>query len=160
MASFAERWAAKEREHGMQSVASRMVPIGGDFLPESAAPCVTFDRAAQPRPIHEIFGAPLEWSDEGRERLSPYLAIGSDGAGNPICVEAGTGHVVLLDHEDEFRTLTFVNSSINQLRESLLAYLGEDDFDRFYAAISEIDPPALYDGSFWWIEATQLGKPD
>jgi hypothetical protein len=82
--------------------------------------------------------------------------IGSDGAGNPICVEQSTGTVIMLEHEDWFRTLQFVNSSIRQLAECLLAYMGEHDADRFRVAIRQIDPPALTESAFWWYEAADL----
>jgi hypothetical protein len=83
--------------------------------------------------------------------------IGSDGAGNPICVEKGTGAVVLLDHEDWFRTRQFINSSVRQLAECLLAYMGEQDPDRFRAAIKAIDSAAIAEGTFWWHEAAVIG---
>ena len=83
--------------------------------------------------------------------------IGSDGAGNPICIEQGSGAIVLLDHEDLFRTRQFINSGVSHLAECLLAYMGaymgETDADRFRSAVRAIDPPALAEGSFWWHEA-------
>jgi hypothetical protein len=83
--------------------------------------------------------------------------IGSDGAGNPICVEQGTGEIMLLDHEDWFRTRQFVNTSVRQLGECLLAYMGEQEPERFRQAVRRIDPAALAKGSFWWHEAECLG---
>lgn len=82
--------------------------------------------------------------------------IGSDGAGNPICVNAETNEIWLLDHEDHFRTRQFVNSSLSCLSESLLAYMGETDANRFRLSISEIDPPAAKNGAFWYCEADAL----
>ena len=133
--TFRDRWAERERELGLGPYPARMIEIGTDVLPDSAAPCLDFSEAAIPKPIHEVFGAPHDWSAGDRERLQPYLVIGSDGAGNPICIEQGSGHVLLLDHEDSFRTLTFVNSSIHQLAECLFAYLGEDSPARFNASV-------------------------
>ena len=89
--------------------------------------------------------------------------IGSDGAGNPICVEQGTGAVVLLDHEDRFLTRQFVNSGVSQLAECLLAYMGERDPERFRGVVRAIDPAALAERSFWWHEAAGLSaeaEPD
>ena len=100
--SFAERWARKEREYGFEVVAAKMVPCGSVLLPDSAGPCVTFDRAARPLPIWEVFVSRADWSSAERRRLRDYRMIGSDGAGNPICVEQATGSVVLFDHEDRF----------------------------------------------------------
>jgi hypothetical protein len=153
--SYADRWRSEERELADRGV--ELVACGEWVLPGDAAPCLSFDRAARPRPIWEVFGIPTQWSAEERERLAPYRMIGSDGAGNPICVEAGSGAVWLLDHEDRFRTRQFVNSGVGQLAECLLAYFGERDPERFRAAVMTIDPPALAERAFWWHEAAGLG---
>lgn len=155
--SFAERWSRKQLDCGFGDSASKMVICGPDVLPDSAAPCVTFEEAARPVPIWEVFRSSSDWSLADRERIAPYRMIGSDGAGNPICVEHGTGAVVLLDHEDWFRTRQFVNSSVRQLAECLLAYMGEQDSERFRASVRTIDPSAIAERSFWWHEAAVLG---
>jgi hypothetical protein len=154
--SFAERWNRKERECGFGEIACKMVACGKDVLPESAAPCLTFQEAVQPLPIWNVFALPADWSHADRERLVPYRMIGSDAAGNPICVEQNGGAVVILDHEVAFRTSQFVNSSIHQLAECLLAYMGEQQPERFRQAVRGIDPAALAEGSFWWNEASGL----
>ena len=153
---FADRWNRKWAECGFEDIGTEMVACGSDVLPDSAAPFLSFDRAAWPAPIWEVFGIPSQWSQAERERLAPYRMIGSDGAGNPICVEQGTRAVVLLDHEDRFRTWQFVNSSVSQLAECLLAYMGEREPEQFHAAVRAIDPVALADRSFWWHEAAGL----
>ena len=73
MNSFAERWVSKERECGLEGVAARMIPIANTFLPDSAAPCLSFDYAAAPAPIYEVFGAPSDWTASDRARLLPYF---------------------------------------------------------------------------------------
>jgi hypothetical protein len=155
--SFAERWNRKERDCGFEAVASRMVACGPDVLPTEAAPCLSFDHAASPAQLWEVFASPPEWSDTEREQLASYRMIGSDGAGNPLCIEQDTGAVVLLDCEDRFRTRQFVNNSVCQLAECLLAYMGEQDPERFRAVLRAIDPAALAEKSFWWHEAAVLG---
>src|SRR5262249_37500766 len=114
--------------------------------------------AARPMPVCDLFGSPSDWSPADRERLAPFRVIGSDGAGNPICLEQPSGSVVLLDHEDRFRTRQFVNSTVRQLAECLLAFMGESDPHRFWSAVQDIDAAALQTGAFWceadaWIEA-------
>ncbi|HEY2787695.1 MAG TPA: hypothetical protein VGJ05_22245, partial [Fimbriiglobus sp.] len=89
--SFNERWSRKELECGFGVIASKMVDCGSDMLPDDAAPCLTFELAAQPVQIWKMFGSQSDWSPEDRERLAPYFMIGSDGAGNPICIENTTG---------------------------------------------------------------------
>jgi hypothetical protein len=112
--------------------------------------------AVQSPRVWETYGAPSDWSDSDRMRLASYRMIGSDGAGNPLCVEQGTGAVWLLDHEAQFHTRQFVNSGIPQLAECLLAYMGEREPKRFLTAIRDIDPPALAEASFWTQEASAL----
>ena len=155
--SFADRWNRKWAGCGFEDIGTAFVPCGDAVLPAEAAPCLTFDRAARPAPLWEVFGTPSQWSAAERERLAAYRMIGSDGAGNPLCVEQGSGAVVLLDHEDRFRTRQFVNGSVRQLAECLLAYLGEREPDRFRAAARVIDPDAMAERSFWWHEAARLG---
>jgi hypothetical protein len=154
--SFAQRWAHKERECGLAARASEMVACGVWMLPRDAAPCLTFDRAAQPSRVWEAYATPSAWSATDRMRLEPYRMIGSDGADNPLCVEQGSGAVWLLDHEDWFHSHQFVNSGIPQLAECLLAYMGEQEPERLRAAVRAIDPPALVEASFWSQEAAGL----
>jgi hypothetical protein len=155
--SYAERWRRKERDLGFEDTGVEMVVCGEWTLPSDAAPMLTFGEASRPRPIWEVYGIPSRWSAEERERLGPYQMIGSDSAGNPICVESVSGAAWLLDHEDQFRTSQFVNTGVPQLAECLLAYLGERDPERFRSAVLAIDPPALAERSFWWHEAAGVG---
>jgi hypothetical protein len=156
--SFAERWARKGRESGFEDLGIEMVACGADTLPAEAAPCVTFGEASNPKPLWEVFGTPASWTPAARERVAAFRMIGADGAGNPFCVEDGTGAVVLLDHEDGFRTRQVVNGSVRQLAECLLAYFGETDPERFRKAAAAIDPTAVAEGSFWYHAAAGLGE--
>ncbi len=138
-------------------------------LPESAAPFLSFN-------------APKSGTLESASQiyhLGPdfrrYLTIGSDGCGNPICLdEASHGIVVCLDHEDAFRC-TFVNNSVPQLGESLLTYrqfvqeqnkrngdsgsfnLPIDLREWLERELRRIDPESLSSGCFW---ATDLQNLD
>lgn len=156
---FAVRWARKERELGLGDDPIGVVSRGELALPREAAPCLSFDRFDRPRPIWEVYGIPEHWTAADRDRLAPYRMIGSDGAGNPVCVDGG-GAVWLLDHENHFRTTQFVNSSVLQLGECLLARFGEADADRFRTAVWAADQPALTEGAFWWCEASAFGGGD
>ena len=152
--SFADRWARKWEACGFEGAGIEMVTCGSAVLPGSAAPCLSFDRAEKPVALWQVFG--LKWTPEDRERLAPVLVIGSDGAGNPICVEAGK--VVLFDHEDRFVTRQFVNSSVNCLAECLLAFIGEKNPERFREAVRAVDLPALAEGTFWWHAAQGVAE--
>src|SRR4029453_11444239 len=111
--------------------------------------------AARPLPVCEMYSS-TNWSANDQARLAPYRVLGTDGAGNPICIEEDSGAIWLLDHEDRFRTRQFVNSGIPQLAECLLARMGEKDAERFRDAVFANDPLALTEGSFWWHEAAVL----
>ncbi|MDJ0939750.1 MAG: SUKH-4 family immunity protein [Woeseiaceae bacterium] len=132
------------------------VKVNDDTLPTEAAPGLTFRPSAQARPIWETWNLDPGWVSKERDRLSRYLEFGSDGAGNPICLERDRGSVWLLDHEDDF-SAQFVNTSVTQLAESLLAYLGERNADVFRAAIQGIDSAAMADDAFWAFEANVIG---
>lgn len=148
-ASFAERWASREAALGLEEIASPMISFESVVLPASAAPCLSFADAAKPISVYEAFASPEDWSAEDRSRLERFLVIGHDGAGNPICVEVDSGKIVLLDHEDRFRSQQFVNSSVSQLAECLLTYMGEDNSAHFESLVLNIDPNALSEGAFW-----------
>ncbi|MEX0677906.1 MAG: SUKH-4 family immunity protein [Pirellulales bacterium] len=154
--TFADCWNRKRSNLGFKDIETEFIDCGGHVLPRDAAPCLVFDMAARPAPIWEVFGIPSDWSPADRERLAACRMIGSDGAGNPICVELGTGVVVLLDHEDWFRTRQFVNTSVQKLAECLLAYIGQQESERFRSAAQAIDPAAFAVGSFWWHDAACL----
>ncbi len=158
--AFVERWRRKERDCGLEAIASGMVMCGEWLLPRQASPCLSFGGADQPSPIWEVYGSPPDWTAADRMRLAPYRVIGSDGAGNPLCVEQGSGSVWLLDHEDRFQTRQFINSGVGHLAECLLAHMGEQDPERFRVVVRAIDPPALSEGAFWWHEAEGLGTDD
>jgi hypothetical protein len=147
--SFAERWAQKERALGPGNIASVMVEHDGQVLPEGAAPCLNFPEFADQPRLWEVFGTPDQWAESGKKRLGAYRMIGSDGEGCPICIEDGTGKVWLLSPGDNFTTRVLVNSSVPQLGECLLAYLGEKDPSRFREAVQAVDALAAADGTYW-----------
>lgn len=118
-------------------------------LPIEAAPCLTFGEQS------------LDWIPA--ERRQDYLAIGSDGAGNPIVLNTD-GTVLLLDHERHFEP-SYVNSDVPTLAEALLRYreLIDDaaitsDFDgeiseplreRFASFLEKLDPKCLEENQMW-----------
>src|SRR5687767_8736902 len=124
MSDFRHRWSAAEGRLGYSSPADGFVrpttalPAGLDEesrslllscgLPREAGPMLSFgDTARMPR-IDEVF-SPGTWKQPDVARLEEYRMLGSDGAGNPICLHEPSGAVWLLDHEDHFRTRQFMN---------------------------------------------------
>ena len=58
--------------------------------------------------------------------------------------------------EDRFWTEQFVNNSVRQLAECLLALRGEKEPERFRTVVREADAAVLAERSFWWHEAAGL----
>jgi hypothetical protein len=133
-------------------------------LPEEAAPLLTFGVISK-KPLElasDVFGLP--------KGFSRYYIIGSNGSGDPICIdEANEGAIVLLNHDCKFKSV-FVNTSVMQIAESLLAYrdlvndaIKENGTDAYLdwnipiclleqtkSVIQKIDPVALEKETFWF----------
>lgn len=89
-------------------------------LPRSCAPFLSFEAVAGgPPSLVEYYGA-HRFRPPDTPRLAQFYVIGSDGAGNPLCVDSARGgEVVMLDHEDGFHTRAFVASSVGTLAHAL-----------------------------------------
>jgi HEAT repeat protein len=132
-------------------------------LPDSAAPFLNFEapKSGELPTVALAYDQPAEFHR--------YRVIGFDGAGNPIAIDEGrASEVVCLDHEEKFAR-TFMNKTIRQLAQSLLAYrkalrdsvaanAEEDDSDdaippaarkKLFAELKKIDSAAMKTGCFW-----------
>lgn len=180
-AEFRDRWIAEGEElvtyPASALVGVRLPPEARTFLldaglPRSAAPCLDF-RA----PIESTLPTASEmWHlPEGFAR---YRVIGSNGFGDPVCIdEDDNGAIVYLNHDNEFARV-FVNSSAPQLAECLLAFRGliresqsrngpeayldgkipDDVLDAFVETLKAVDGVTLYDDSMWEAEVTDAYK--
>ncbi len=117
-------------------------------LPDGCAPFVSFrDVAKGPQSLVECYGA-HQFQPSDLLRLASFYVLGSDGAGNPLCVDCGRNEqVVMLDHEDRFRTQTFVASSVATLAEALLIANTVPHRD-FVEHLRRCDPPAAEKSAF------------
>lgn len=90
-------------------------------LPGSCAPFLTFDAVARgPLPLVQYYGA-HQFRPSDLARLVPFYVLGSDSAGNPLCLDSARGgEIVMLDHEDRFQARTFIASSVVTLADALL----------------------------------------
>ena len=167
---FARRWQAEVVARSKLPDDLRLVtaPLGFDAtglaegarrflveagLPESCAPFVGFKDVGRGLPrISDIY-SPGRWTAEDTGRVAHFRMIGADGAGNPLCVDVRDGRVVLVDHEDHFRTTQFMNSSVEHLAECLLAYHTTPETDR-REALRGVDSAAVEDGAFWIYETS------
>jgi SUKH-4 immunity protein len=153
--SFAERWHNKEVACGEESGMS-FVSCFDAVLPVEGAGFLFYPNYTQV-PLWKVSG---DWPTAEIQRLAPYWVIGwVEGVGDAVCTDQRTGSVWLLYHWDRFQSRAFVNSSVGQLAECLLAQLGEVDPDRFRAAVQAIDPAALAEKSLWSEHAAGLA-PD
>jgi len=131
-------------------------------LPEGAAPFLDFGGTA-----HIHIPAVTEVWKAGEQR---YRIIGSNGYGDPVCIDTeSAGRVFYLLHDDEMSP-RFMNSSIPQLAYSLLAFrrvvtdtnavggkgayldghIPPEVVDRFITEMEAIDPPAISSEHFWF----------
>ncbi|MDM5155418.1 SUKH-4 family immunity protein [Bacillus sp. DX1.1] len=83
-------------------------------LPKSAAPFIEFDNPTElMQNVTRKFGMPIDFEF--------YWLIGSNGSGDPLCIDERTDKVVYLHHDNNYEEI-FINSSIHQFAESLLLF--------------------------------------
>ena len=125
-------------------------------LPLSCTPYLSFEELQDgPPSLVQHYGAHQLHPDD-QSRLEPFYVIGSDSAGNPLCVDsARDGEVVMLDHEDGFRTQVFVASSVAALAEALLL-VHTVPYEDFVEHLRACDPPAARNSAFLPREVAML----
>ena len=134
--------------------AVRFLVVAG--LPRSCAPFLSFEAVARgPLALVQYYGA-HQFRATDSSRLASYYVLGSDGAGNPLCLDsARNGEIVMLDHEDRFETRTFVASSVATLAEALLI-LHTFPHEDFVEHLRPCDPRAADDSAFLPAEVAML----
>ena len=176
--SFAERWSEGGealvvfplkalRQTGLDGKSAVFLQETG--LPDSAAPFLSFGLSRD----GSLPTAAQQWCLS--EEFSHYRVVGSNGAGDPVCVDEANGRVVYLNHDCGFEAV-FINSSLASLAECLLEYrrlvddtvvLGgpqayldgnvpENAIAYLESAIGEIDRLALGTDTFWESEIERL----
>ncbi len=130
-------------------------------LPQSCAPFLCFGEVGEGLPrVWDVYAPRPQWRPEEKIGLEYYLMIGSEGSGNPICLDERNGSVVMLDHELLFdpkareKRTVFVNSGIPELAECLLLFETSAPRARL-AALGQADPPAVRKGAFWFSETDE-----
>jgi hypothetical protein len=117
-------------------------------LPRSCAPFLSFEAVGRgPLPLAQHYGV-HQFKPPDLSRLSSLHVIGSDGAGNPLCLDSARGgEIVMLDHEDGFHTRIFVASSVFALAEALLLVHTVPHKD-FVEHLRSCDPAAADESAF------------
>ncbi|MFB9864946.1 hypothetical protein EFA69_15395 [Rufibacter immobilis] len=70
-----------------------------------------------------------------------YLAIGFNGAGDPIAVNLETQELVYLNHDNFFEEV-FINTDLKKFSFSALR------FDRFFKSFTKLQPDSFFDTEF------------
>jgi hypothetical protein len=139
-------------------------------LPDSAAPFVSFDRK-ELRTIEQIYST-------GNLADNFLVDIGSDGAGDPICIDMQENcKIIALDHEDNFER-RFVNTSVRELFAFLTIYkefadkliqlrgdfafldsnFTDDELNEFLEQLKSVDNEALKNDDTFWSREIQTLK--
>lgn len=141
-------------------------------LPDSAAPCLGFGSIGPDwlPSVAETWRQP--------RHFSRFRIIGSNGSGDPICIDLLAGAaVVYLNHDDAFDRI-FMNTSAAHLAEFLLAFrslvhesntrigdeaffdgnIPEDVLRQCIKKMNSADPPAMSEGCFWHDEIQPMLK--
>lgn len=141
-------------------------------LPESAAPYLTFIKNTSD--LYDGINKLTKQYEFIDQSYDKFVAIGSDGSGNPIAINtAADDRIEWIDHEDF--SSRYLNASIYQLAATLLAYRNfvssvlennenaymnsdftDDQFKALEAQILSIDEQALAEDSFWKAELNML----
>jgi len=95
-----------------------------------------------------------------------WFIIGHGGAGDPVVLDAPSGRILVLDHEQGFVERELLNSSLPQLASTLVAVSKvmrsdyEFDDESTYVAllreIAEIDFASTLKGGFWPSELAMM----
>lgn len=144
-------------------------------FPEDAAPYLSFGL----RSYDDRFYSVAEYYSEQDldTKTSNYWIIGSDGGGNPICIDSAShDRILLLDHEQAFEKIGVVNVNVRELAHCLFAFkefianikqeLGSDAYigakytqtqvANLKKRLEEIDPELLLNSDFWEQEIENL----
>lgn len=105
-------------------------------LPRQAAPHLSFFEAERAVEVSAMLPEP------GR-------ALGHDGGGNLLAIDAASGEVVLWDHDNGDARM-FVNRDLLRFAECLCEFpYGLESKQAFLQAVAQIDPEAVAEGAFW-----------
>ncbi len=163
---FKESWERQEHEHlvlfPQQSLADVRLPADAQSflvevgLPEDAAPFLSF----KPPRSGTLQRVSANWRQSSE--FNRYRIIGSNGSGDPVCIdeEAG-GQVVYLNHDNHFQRVLMASSVITlaacllQVRDFAAESGGFDEmmtagsFEPLIARLRSIDPAVCGEDGYW-----------
>jgi len=124
-------------------------------LPDEAAPFLNFKppKTGNLIRVSDMWRLPQEFKH--------YRVIGSNGSGDPVCIDEENGEIVYLNHDNEFQRVLMA-SSIFKLSECLLAvrdFIDEagglsnpiipERIEPLVKLLRSIDPAACEEDGFW-----------
>ena len=142
-----------------------------DGFPDGAAPCLDFGLDSTDGNLYNI--AEYYTEVELVNGTENYWIFGSDGAGNPICIDSSSNDkIILLDHELGFEPIQDINKNVIELAKCLLVFkdffslieseLGEEVLmdsifpvaylDKLKKQFEEINPNIFLESDFWKTE--------
>ena len=172
-AQFKERWQHRDTDclvaFPAQALEEVRVPDDAKAflleagLPAEAAPFLNFSPPKK---------GPIPRVSETLWHLTPqfacYRVIGSNGSGDPVCIEESEGRIVYLDHENYFEPV-LMGSSVFTLAECLLAFrafitdaasssspMTQERIGVIIGCLQRIDPEACQEGGFWFAECRNI----
>ena len=135
-------------------------------LPGSCAPFLFFDDCETPTipTPNQVFSIDIE-------ELNDYLWIGSNGYGDPVCIDLNNNNeIVYLNHDNDSERV-FINSSVETLSECLIIYRNfissvnatndsnylERNFsdkvvEQLKQDLSEVDPKCIEENTMWGMD--------
>lgn len=155
---------------------SRLLETTIDFLitcglPDSCAPGLSFDQCKNstiPTP-NQVFNIDID-------ELNDYLMIGSNGSGDPVCIDLNNNNeIVYLNHDNYFERV-YMNGSVQQLTECIIRYkdfhasldprfenntfikrkFTDEEFSKVCNDFKVIDDKCLLDNNCWKAELDYL----
>lgn len=175
-----EYWANKKEPVNTYNLSQlenvRLVKETTDFLincglPNSCAPFLSFEKHNEkqiPTP-NEVFNIDFDL-------LNDFLMVGSNGSGDPVCIDLNNdNNIVYLNHDNFFESV-FINSSVYQLAVCIIKYekfhtslnpriegqsftkrrFSDEEFNKVCIEFKEIDPGSLSGDNFWKSELDYL----
>ncbi len=137
-------------------------------FPESAAPFLSFGLENYESEFKTIAENYSEY--KLNLKTKNYWIFGSDGNGNPICIDSNSNdEILLLDHEQQFELIHKINRNIVELSQCLLEYknfikfinskFGEGGFfnskftqthlEKLKEQFEKINPNIFIESDFW-----------
>lgn len=135
-------------------------------LPSNAAPALSFSEIQEDKLLtpNQVFHIAIEGLDN-------YLLFGSNGSGDPVCIDTvAHNEVVYLNHDNYFERV-FMNSNVWQLGLCLIKYrqfrlslfntttsdytirkFSDAEFDSLKEEFLHIDKACLAENTFWYDE--------